>query len=154
MKVDITSLQDLPIAFIRHTGPYDDIGPAFERMIGWALLNGHLNDDTLSLGRYYDDPASVPADRLRSEACVTVPEDTKTSPGIERATIPAGKYAKTLFKGPYADIIQAYEHLYGDWLPKSGREAADAPCIEVYLNNPGTTPPDELLTEVYLPLRA
>jgi predicted transcriptional regulator YdeE len=46
----------------------------------------------------------------------------------------------------------AYMWLFGTWLPQSGREAADAPVFEDYLNSPSQTPPSELLTDVYLPL--
>ena len=35
---------------------------------------------------------------------------------------------------------------YGDWLMRSGREAADAPVFEEYLNNPRDTAPADLPT--------
>jgi AraC family transcriptional regulator len=38
-------------------------------------------------------------------------------------------------------------------LPQSGREPADAPCLEEYFNTPDQVPPPELLTAVCLPLR-
>lgn len=48
----------------------------------------------------------------------------------------------------------AYEWLYGQWLPASGcREAADGPVFEEYLNTPRDTPPNELVTLMYLPPR-
>lgn len=155
MKVDIVTLQETPIAFVSHQGPYsaEAIDPAFERIVGWAVLNGHMNRKTLTLGRFYDDPDSVPADRLRAEACVTVREGVTVSTGIEHGTIGAGIYAKTVFKGPIADCVQAYEFVFGDWLPKSGREAGDGPCMEVYVSDPDT-PPEKTITELYVPLKA
>ena len=36
---------------------------------------------------------------------------------------------------PYTDM-RAYLWLFGTWLPQSGREPADAPVFEEYLNNP------------------
>ena len=47
-----------------------------------------------------------------------------------------GEYAVLLHTGPYADLKTAYQWLYGDWLRHSGREAADAPPFELYLNTP------------------
>jgi AraC family transcriptional regulator len=47
----------------------------------------------------------------------------------------------------------AYDWLYGEWLPQSGREPADAPAFEEYLNDPRSTPAPELRTNIYLPLR-
>ena len=46
----------------------------------------------------------------------------------------------------------AYQWLYGDWLLRSGREPADAPVFEEYLNSPRDTAPTELLSDIYLPL--
>jgi AraC family transcriptional regulator len=46
-----------------------------------------------------------------------------------------------------------YDWLFGDWLVQSGREAADAPVFEDYLNSPRDTPPTELRTDIHPPLR-
>ena len=42
----------------------------------------------------------------------------------------------------------------GVWLPNSGYEAADAPIFEAYLNSPPETPPNDLVTDIHLPLEA
>lgn len=39
-------------------------------------------------------------------------------------------------------------------LPAHNREPAQVPCFEIYWNNPQTTKPEDLLTEVYVPLKA
>jgi AraC family transcriptional regulator len=67
--------------------------------------------------------------------------------------IAGGRYAVTLHVGPYAELHFRYSWLYGTWLPQSGEEAADAPCIEEYLNDARLVPPSELRTEIWLPLR-
>ncbi len=64
-----------------------------------------------------------------------------------------GEYAVLRHKGPYADMKAAYDWFYGQWLPQSGREPANAPPVEEYLNSPQDTPPMELLTDIYLPLK-
>ncbi len=56
-------------------------------------------------------------------------------------------------KGPYSDMKAAYDWLFGEWLVQSGREVADAPVPEDYLNNPRDVPPTELLTDICLPLK-
>ncbi|MGU7784103.1 AraC family transcriptional regulator [Burkholderia sp. PU8-34] len=79
--------------------------------------------------------------------------DVEPAPPVERVTVPGGEYAVLLHTGPYADLKAAYQWLYGDWLRHSGREAADAPPFELYLNTPMDAAPAELRTEIYLPLR-
>jgi AraC family transcriptional regulator len=66
--------------------------------------------------------------------------------------LPGGQYAVLRHQGPYSDMRAAYEWLYDTWLVRSGREAADTPGFEIYLNNPKQTAPAELLTEICLPL--
>ena len=65
---------------------------------------------------------------------------------MERAEIREGVYAVLRHKGPYSDMRAAYDWLFGEWLVRSGREPADAPVFEEYLNNPRDTPPTELRT--------
>ena len=55
-------------------------------------------------------------------------------------------------RGPYEGLGESYRWLYGVWLPASGREPRHAPPFEVYHNSPKDTPPDQLLTEIHLPL--
>ena len=40
----------------------------------------------------------------------------------------------------------------GQWLPASGNEMINQPTFEVYLNNPETTAPKDLITELYISL--
>jgi AraC family transcriptional regulator len=56
------------------------------------------------------------------------------------------------YRGPYAGLPAAYDQLFGLWLPASGRQMADHPSFEVYLNSPMDTPQADLLTELFLPL--
>ncbi|MFZ1481646.1 MAG: GyrI-like domain-containing protein [Paracoccaceae bacterium] len=57
------------------------------------------------------------------------------------------------FKGPYAGLPAAYDQLFGIWLPQSGEEPADSPVFELYLNTPMDTAPEQLLTEICMPLK-
>jgi AraC family transcriptional regulator len=106
-----------------------------------------------SFGIYYDDPSSTPPEALRADACLTLPDGTMPGGELQLREIRGGRYAVTLHVGPYAELHFPYAWLYGTWLPQSGEEAADAPSIEEYLNDARTTPPSELRTEIWLPLR-
>ena len=54
--------------------------------------------------------------------------------------------------GPYDKLKETYAKLFGEWLMKSDREISQDPCMEFYLNDPESTEPDDLLTDVCLPL--
>lgn len=133
-----------------HRGPYMEIGRAFEALYGRLAARGLLDAPFRSIGLYHDDPALVAPRDLRACACVVSPRLA----ALSDTQIAGGPYAVLRYRGPYATMASAYRWLYGDWLVASGHEAADAPVIEEYLNDPRTTPPMELLTDICLPLAA
>jgi AraC family transcriptional regulator len=152
-RIEIRQTPPLLLLTVEHIGSYMEIGRAFETLFGRATALGLLTPETRMIGVYCDDPTAVPEDKLRSHAAIVAPPDAETIAPLRRLETRGGEYAILRHKGPYADMRSAYLWLFGTWLPQSGREAADAPVIEEYLNNPRDTPPSELLTELLLPLR-
>lgn len=54
--------------------------------------------------------------------------------------------------GPYDKLGETYAMLCGQWAPRNGYELRSAPCFEEYLNEPDSTAPEDLITDVYVPL--
>jgi AraC family transcriptional regulator len=150
--IEIGTTPRLRLVGLDHKGDYNAIGTTFERVSAMAAAKGLFNAGTRMLGIYYDSPDAVPAAQLRSFAGLTVPEDYTPDNGMRIEVIEAGAVASLLHKGPYAELSKAYDHLFCDWLPSSGREPADRPPFEEYLNNPRELPPSEWLTKVSIPL--
>lgn len=151
--VVIKKLPAINAVGIDHTGAYMEIGKAFEALFRWLGARNLIGPSMRMIGLYYDDPSSVPEEELRSRACVLVDKTLPAEAPVTQTNIAGGSYAVLRHKGPYADMRAAYQWLYGTWLLQSGKEIADAPILEAYLNNPRDTPPTELLTEICLPLR-
>lgn len=139
---------------IFHKGPYEESGKAFEKLIAMATSRKIWPNVTGIFGVHWDNPETVPAQDLRTHAGLQLKDETTAPEELEPLTLQGGSYAILHYKGPYTAIKSAYDYLFGEWLPNSGKEPADAPCFEVYLNNPAETPPEELLTEIHLPLAA
>jgi AraC family transcriptional regulator len=152
-EVTIKTVPAMQAVTLSHVGPYMQIGKAFDLLYGWLATRNLMVPGNRVVGIYYDDPAAVPEPQLRSRAGVVLKQPVTVEPPVQIADIPAGSYAVLRHKGPYADMKAAYDWLYGTWLVQSGREAADAPVFEEYLNNPRITAPTELLSDIYLPLR-
>ncbi len=151
--VEFRTLPAMTAATIKHTGSYMEVGKAFDRLFGWLASQNLMNDMTRTIGIYYDDPDSVPEADLQSRAGAVLSSSPELQDPIEYTGIEGGKYAVLQHKGPYAEMKSAYQWFYGTWLPQSGREAADAPCFEEYLNNPRDTAPQDLVTEIHMPLK-
>lgn len=87
------------------------------------------------------------------EMCVPVPAGTVLPDGpVRYREIAGGTVAATVHQGPYQEISPAY-HVVTGWIEENGRAAAGAPR-EIYLNDPRTVTPDDLLTEVQFPIGA
>lgn len=152
--VTIRQLAPATLAVIPHKGSYMEIGRAFETLFGTLGARNLLRPGLCMKGLYYSDPTSVPEAELRSAAGILVPDEAfPVEAPLEKAFLRGGDYAVLRHKGPYSDMKAAYDWLYGEWLVRSGREAADAPVFEDYLNNPREVPPTELLTDICLPLK-
>ena len=150
--VAIKTLPTRPALTLAHIGPYTDIGRTFGQLDLILRSEGLLPCVRGMFGLYVDDPDTVPPEQLRSRACVFVESTDARSPKLESLTVGGGAYAVLTYKGPYAAMKPAYDWLFGTWLPQVGREPRDAPVMEINLNTPMDTAPQDLLTEICLPL--
>jgi AraC family transcriptional regulator len=151
-EVAIVDLSPLRVATIQHRGDYQLMSKAFEKLAAAAATQGFLTDGTRTLGIYHDDPKAVPEAELRATACMTVPDEWAPSDVFEEARIEGGRYARIVHTGPYTELEKPYDWLYRTWLPESGEEPRDLPCIEEYLNDPRQVSAKDLKTAVMMPL--
>ena len=151
--VTLRTIPSIALIGVAHSGSYMDISRAFETLFGTLHARGQARPDMRMIGVYLDDPDIVPAEKLRSYACIAASAEMPAEEPLERRILDGGDYAVLRHKGPYADMYQAYQWLYGVWLPASGRQLRDALMFEEYLNNPREVPPTELLTDIYMPLQ-
>jgi AraC family transcriptional regulator len=149
MKVEITTFPEMRVATVHHVGPYNQISDAVTKLGAIAGEAGLYADPAAAMvALYYDDPQSTPAAQLRSDAGLIVSEHTALPPSLSEQRIPAGRYARTVFKGPYDKLSDVWARFMGEWLPASGHRAGDGPSYELYLNNPHELPSSEFLTEL------
>lgn len=140
------------VAFLRHGGPYLSVGPTFQKLMAWAGSRGLLGPHALVLGICHDDPEVTPPEKIRFDCCVTVADNVAAEGEVGIQTIGGDEYAVVTHRGPYEGLGATYRWLYGTWLPTSGREPRHAPPFEVYRNNPMNARPEDLLTDIYVPL--
>ena len=140
------------LAAMPHEGAYHEVNRAFERLAAVVGSRGLFPQAGHMVGVFYDDPSSVAEAELRSHAGLEMPDEVALDEPLETLNLPSGRHAVLRFTGPYVGLAQAYEQLYSQWLPASGEAPADHPSFEVYLNSPMDTAPDDLVTEICLPL--
>jgi AraC family transcriptional regulator len=153
MNVTIETMPELRVATVRHIGPYDRISEAFARLGALAGPAGLMRFSQGGMvGIYHDDPESTPIEQLRSDAGLVVPADVPLPDGLSEQRLPAGRYAKATHVGPYSQLGDVWSRLMGEWLPRSGHRIGEGSSYEVYRNDPSNTPPEQLCTEIFLPL--
>jgi len=157
-EVEVKDIPEFHVAYVRHVGPYKGDAELFGRLFGklarWAGPRGLLNSpDARFMAVYHDDPNVTDECKLRTDVCVIVPKDTPVDGEIGKMTIAAGKYAVAQFELANDEYEDAWNALYGGWLPESGYQPADGPCYELYLNNPEEHPQKKCITAIHVPVK-
>ena len=152
MNVTVRRVERLRVAFVRHVGPYNQVGVAWTRLCSWAGPKGLLGPNLRMLGVSYDDPEITPPEKLRYDAAIVVPDSIGPEGEIGIQEVGEGDYASTTHCGPYEKLFESYAALCGQWAPANGREFTNGPALEFYLNSPESTPPADLRTEICMPL--
>lgn len=140
------------VAFVRHVGPFGEVGEAWRKLMAWAGCQRLFGPGTRMLGIVQDDPEITAPEKLRYDAALVVQDGVAASGEIAIQDVGPGEYAVALHTGPYNTLGQTYVRMCGEWLPESGRELESAPSIEFYMNSPMTAAPEQLRTEICLPL--
>jgi len=155
MNVRIETLPERTILRVRQVGPYPESGArAWKILCDWGVPKGLFGPATIALGIGHDDPTITAPEKLRYDAAIVIDSPMQAQPPIVMDTLPGGEYAIVTHKGPYSQLEEVYKRIMGQWLPQSGREMRqDMWCFEVYRNYPVSTPPEELLTDVHVPLK-
>jgi AraC family transcriptional regulator len=155
MNARIESMDPTRVAFVRHFGPYEEVAGTWQQLCAWAGPKGLLGPDSRMFGVCHDDPDITPAGEIRYDACIEVRDGVGPDGGVGVQTVAGGAYAVATHRGPYTGLADTYRALMGRWMPAHGHvPATDRPCLEFYRNDPNTTPPEELVTDVWVPVRA
>jgi len=86
-----------------------------------------------------------------------VPPNVADTSDVSIRAIPASSALRFIHRGPYRDIRKTYGRIE-EWLRERGGIKAPAdwarysPMWEEYVNDPATTPDDDLITRIYLTL--
>jgi effector-binding domain-containing protein len=88
---------------------------------------------------------------LDVEAGVPVERPLSGSGEVRAGELPGGRSATTVYTGPYRSIGVAYDAL-STWVEAHGLQPNGDPC-EFYLNDPSSTPAEQLQTKLVMPIR-
>ena len=134
MDVEIKTLPDTRVAYLRHVGPYggSGIAAAWQRFAAWCAQAGLMQPRRRMFGVCLDDPTITPPEKCRYDCAVEVGADFVPHGEIGIETVAGGRYACGRFTGVAAEVRDAWNKLVVDWLPKSRYQPDDRPALEIY----------------------
>jgi effector-binding domain-containing protein len=149
---EAVTLVEKPIVYVAGSGMWDS---AFETITGaFKTVNAALakaglkaSGPLMTIYTSTDDTgfmfqAAVPVEKAPTLAAES---------GVTAGTSPAGKALKFVHRGSYDAMDSTYEAIT-NYLDEKQLEAKDL-FIEQYIKDPVTTPEDDLVIEVYVPLK-
>jgi AraC family transcriptional regulator len=153
MEVSVKNVPLMRVVFVRVIGPYSSTaGQAWGKLCSWAGRKGLMRGKPTFVGVSHDDPEITPPDKVRYDACLVVQHDVAPEGDFGLQELGGGDYAVAVHKGPYERLSESYAFLCGQWVPQSGYRLRSVPPFEIYLNDPNSAKPEDLLTELYLPI--
>lgn len=155
MNVTIKNLDARRLAALEHRGDPRLLGDSVNKLINWAKAQPiNLKPKAgEAFGFAYGDPKLTPAADFRFDLAITIPEQFTLKGDVIEKRLPQGRYAVAMHKGSRDNIGDTVYPLYRDWLPNSGEELADLPCIFCYYNFEHEVAETELITECWLLLK-
>jgi len=131
-------------------GP-NEISEVWEELMLFAVENNILRETTRRFGVHWDDPSITLKQHLRYDACLSIDEETKIS-GYPVKYIAGGKHLSFLYKGDYQFIGDVYDQIFRDYIIKTKIRLREEPIFNQYLNDKKQILPENLLTEIFIPV--
>jgi AraC family transcriptional regulator len=154
----IKELDECTVAYVSFVGNYLGNTGVFKELIDkictWAGPKGLLNDNTLFISSYQDDPEITPPEELKLDMCMQIADDIVPEGEIEKKTLPGGKYVvmHTELEDP-SEYEPAWQKIVA-WIKENNLEIdISRPSYELYLNNPEKHPKKHHIIEICMSIK-
>ncbi|NDW17892.1 helix-turn-helix domain-containing protein [Dysgonomonas sp. 216] len=149
----INSKHVIYIRVMDEYGSTESYSEAWKKLYTYAVLSGLFSKDSESLGVSFDDPSITEAEKCRFYACISIDQHVKPKGIFGYKELDGGLYAIFTLKGHYRELHNLYKLIIFIWLPESKYKLRKGVFYEKYLNNPHLVAEEEILTEVYIPIK-
>lgn len=138
--------------FLEKRGPFAEIAPPLWNELLPLIQRLEPQNIREYLGVSGIDKTKPGEAAMIYQAGVALTHEPDTLPsGLQRKSIKSGKYARFLLTGPYSQIWMAFDRIFKTLSEKKVQLRPEF-CIENYLNDPRTTPENQLQTELLVPI--
>lgn len=154
----IEFLPDFEFISLSYKGAYENLS-AIENVWGqlfkYADAKDLLSHNTIYFTQILDDEEITDSIHCRIVLGIILEQKLPFEPeGLFEVRIhKRQRYAKFIHRGSHESSTDTYTKIYASWLIDIKLELADLPTLEFHPNDNGNTPPEELITEIYIPIR-
>lgn len=151
----VKRINDIKVIFQQSKGKIgDDTTKAnWKTLFATAQKHQIINWESKFYGINWDDPEITPKEKVRYDACISIQNKTSDLSEFSSKTISGGKHLCFLYKGDYQHLGLVYDYIFRDWIIKKNYNLREAPIFEQYVNNMEVTPTEDLLTEIFIPIK-
>jgi len=152
-KIEIINLEPQIVIGIRKKGYYREIAEMLPKLYEYASRKG-AEFSGMPAFICHESPEEVEEANKTGgadiEVVAPIANSIEETNEIHCYTLPGGKMAKIIHKGPYDTCETTYNELF-KWIEKNNKRIIGS-IREVYLNDPREVGPEETLTEIYAPI--
>ena len=153
-EVSITEVESHLVVGTRRRGTYAEIGEMIATVWRFAAGSGaQIQGRPTFICHETPKEAMKANEQSNADVEVVIPVAKKV-PGTDRVRcyeLAGGQMAKIIHQGPYEQCAATYKKLFA-WIAENHKKVV-GPTREVYLNDPRKVSPEEILTEIYAPIR-
>ncbi|MFW5887151.1 MAG: AraC family transcriptional regulator [Bacteroidota bacterium] len=153
---NIVHIENKNLVYIRIIAKYGselDYRTAWKKLWQYAKQKNIVNEKSEFIGLSFDDPNITKHEQCRFYACISTGKPLKPEGEFGLQAIENGKFAVFTHQGSYSGLNRLYRSIYLDWLPNTNKKLRHSIPFEKYLNNPDKVKEDDLLTEIYIPIK-
>ena len=149
------NIKDIQVIFQQSKGKIGDntTKANWDTLFKHAQKHQIINAESKFYGINWDDPEITTLEKVRYDACISINNDSALNTEFSNKTIAGGKYLCFLYKGDYQNLGLVYNQIFRDWIIKMDYDLRDEPIFEQYINNKEITLPEDLLTEIFIPIK-
>ena len=148
----IVDLDAMSVLGKRTSCAMQDIGPSMDK--AYQDIHGALGEGNPlcgSEGAAVYHHMDLKTKRFDFTTGLIVPGGSENG-SLARVDIPAGRWLHVRHVGSYENLGNAWSTAFAYQRAKK-LKSAKRPCLEIYRNHPEHTPPPELITDVYIPVK-
>jgi effector-binding domain-containing protein len=154
IDAQVRTLPATSVCYIVMHGPYDQMPKGFQKLYGWLGALG-LEPEGMPMAVYLSDPSKTPEFEAEWELWAPfageAPESGPNEKGLGVKLIEETMVATTTHRGPYDSMRPTYTALMR-WISDRSYEPSGPPA-EVYISDPNEVPPEEIITEIRIPVK-